>query len=108
MHVKKVNDVIGSVGFRNFLDQIPQNDPMKKEFLDAFKTLKEDCLRGDKIPHNRWPQIYIRKYKVNNLWRYPLRSGWRLVYTIFGQKNGFIVCVLEAFSHQEYEKRFSY
>ena len=105
---KKAKDVIGSIEFRKFLDQIPQNDPRKKEFLEAFKILKEDCLRGNKIPHDRWPAIYVRKYRIKNLWRYPLRSGWRLVYTILGQKDGFLICILEAFSHQEYEKRFGY
>lgn len=50
---KKANDVIGSVEFRKFFDQIPQNDPRRKEFLEAFKILKEDCLRGNKIPHDR-------------------------------------------------------
>jgi len=50
---KKINDVIGSIEFRKFFDHIPQNDPMKKEFLEVFKILKEDCLRGNKIPHDR-------------------------------------------------------
>lgn len=86
MSTKKINDVIGSIEFRKFFDQIPQNDPRKKEFLEVFKILKEDCLRGNKIPHDRWPVTYIRKYRIKNLWRYPLRSGWRVVYTILVKK----------------------
>ena len=105
---RKANDVIGSIEFRKFLDQISQNDFRRQEFLEAFKILKEDCLRGNKIPKDRWPTTYIKKYGIKNLWRYPLRSGWRLVYTILSQKDDFVVCVLEAFSHQEYEKRFGY
>ncbi len=108
MPKNKVSDVIGSTEFRKFFDQIPQNDPKKKEFHDAFKILKEDCLQGNKIPHDRWPVSYVRKYRIRNLWRYKLRSGWRLVYTILSHKEGFLVCILEAFSHQEYEKRFGY
>lgn len=105
---KKANDVIGSTEFRKFYDSIVQDDPRKKELLDVFKILKEDCLRGNKIPHNRWPLTYIRKYGIKNLWRYPMRSGWRIVYTILSQKESFVVCILEVFSHQEYEKRFGY
>ena len=105
---KRANDVIGSIEFRRFYDSIAQDDPKKKEFLDAFKILKEDCLRGNKIPHDRWPLTYARKYGIKNLWRYPLRSGWRMVYTISSQKEGFVVCILEVFSHQEYEKRFGF
>ena len=104
----KVNDVIGSIEFRKFFDRIPQNDPRKKELDDTFKILKEDCLRGDKIPHDIWPAAYVKKYRIKNLWRYHLRSGWRVVYTILSQKDGFVICILEAFSHQEYEKRFGY
>jgi hypothetical protein len=50
----------------------------------------------------------MKKYKIKNLWRLPLRSGWRLVYTIIGEKDGFVVCIIEAFSHKDYEKRFDY
>jgi hypothetical protein len=50
----------------------------------------------------------MKKYKIKNLWRLPLRSGWRLVYTIIGEKDGFVVCIIEAFSHKDYEKRFGY
>jgi hypothetical protein len=104
----KIIDVIGSTIFRKFFDKIPQNDSRKKELYETFKILRQDCLRGDKIPHNLWPLVYVKKYRIKNLWRYPLRSGWRLVYTILGQKDGFVVCILEAFSHQEYDKRFGY
>ncbi|MDE1818754.1 MAG: hypothetical protein KGI19_09145 [Thaumarchaeota archaeon] len=48
---KKTIDAICSIEFRKFLDQIPQNDPRKMEFLEAFKILKKDCLRGNKISH---------------------------------------------------------
>jgi len=105
---KKASDVIGSTEFRKFFDSVSQDDPRRREFLEAFKILKEDCLRGNKIPHNRWPLAYVRKYKIKNLMRYPLESGWRITYTILGQKDGFVVCILEAFPHQEYEKRFGY
>ncbi|MGI0087137.1 MAG: hypothetical protein ACREBI_04145 [Nitrosotalea sp.] len=105
---KKAIDVIGSIEFRKFYDDMAQDDPKKKELFDAFKILKEDCLRGNKIPHDRWPLTYSRKYGIKNLWRYSMRSGWRMVYTILNQKDGFVVCILEVFSHQEYEKRFDY
>lgn len=105
---KRADDVIGSVDFRKFYDGIPNEDPKKKEFLATFNLLKEDCLVGNKIPRDLWPTYYIKKYGIRNLWRCPLRSGWRITYTIINQKDGFVVCILEALSHQEYEKRFGY
>ncbi|MDE1763715.1 MAG: hypothetical protein KGH88_05675 [Thaumarchaeota archaeon] len=104
---KQATNVIGSIEFRRFYDSIYEND-LKKEFSDAFKILKEDCLRGNKIPHSHWPSTYVRKYGIRNLWIYPMRSGWRITYTILQQEGGIVVCILEAFSHREYEKRFGY
>jgi hypothetical protein len=105
---KRAKDVIGTKEFRKLFNQISENEPQKRELHNAFKTLQEDCLCGNKITHDLWPQSYIKKYKIKNLWRLPLRSGWRLVYTIMGEKDGFVVCIIEAFSHKEYEKRFGY
>lgn len=105
---KRVKDVIGTKEFRKFFNQILENESRKRELRDAFKTLRENCLIGDKITHNLWPQSYIKKYKIKNLWRFPLHSGWRLVYTIIGEKDGFVVCIIEALPHKEYEKRFGY
>ena len=43
---KRAKDVIGSIEFGKFYDSIAQDDPRKKELLDVFKILKEDCLRA--------------------------------------------------------------
>lgn len=108
MSVKRTKDVLGTIEFRKFFNRLPENESRKKELIETFKILKENCLRGDRIPYELWPRSYIKKYNITNLWRLPLRSGWRLIYTIIGEDNDFIVCVLEVFSHSEYEKRFGY
>lgn len=105
---KQARSVVGTVEFSKFLERLAENEPRRKELFGIFKILKEDCLRGNKIPHRQWPQTYIKKYKIKNLWRLEMRSGWRLIYTILLEKDEIIVCVIEVFSHGEYEKRFSY
>jgi hypothetical protein len=44
MPAKRVKDVIGTKEFRKFFNQVPENEPRKKELCDAFKTLQEDCV----------------------------------------------------------------
>lgn len=107
--MSKIADSInGTTEFVKFFDKISNSDPRKKELDSIFKTLKENCLCGNKIPHKQWPQEYIKKYNVKNLWRFEMKSGWRLIYTIISENGKISVCVIEVFSHDDYEKRFSY
>ena len=106
--VPKVKDVKGTIEFSSFFESLSNPNPLKKEIRDSFSLLKSDCTIGDKINHNLWPQIYIKKYQITNLWHYPLNSGWRLLYHIVGEPDGFTVYILEALPHDEYEKRFHY
>jgi hypothetical protein len=47
----------------------------------AFDVLKKDPFCGIKIPHKLWPDEYVRKYGIDNLWKYNLPDGWRLIYS---------------------------
>jgi len=105
---KSVKDVGGTDEFREFFNSLSEKDLLKKEIRDARIILKEDCKRGKKIPHDRWPELY-KKLRIKNLWWYRLGSGSRLVYTILSDPDGFLVSILEAFrTHQDYEERFGY
>ena len=104
----KVKDVKGTIAFSSFFESLSDTDPLKKEIRSSFPLLKNDCTIGDKIKHNLWPQIYIQNYQITNLWRYPLNSGWRLLYHVVGEPDGLTVYILEALPHDEYEKRFHY
>jgi len=78
-------------------------------FIDrAIDDLKEkpDC--GIKIPKSLWPQEYIQRYDITNLWKYDLPNGWRLVYTIETDEVMIVSIILEWFDHTEYERRFGY
>ena len=105
---KIADDVVGTVEFRRFFEKIPRTEPRRKELVSAFKILKENCLSGNKIPHKLWPQVYIKKYGIKNLWRFEMKQGCRMTYTILEEKGALIVCIIEVFSHNDYEKKFSY
>jgi Txe/YoeB family toxin of Txe-Axe toxin-antitoxin module len=84
-------------------------EPRLYEFLDrAFDDLKKDPFCGTKIPKQLWPKDYIKKYQIDNLWKYDLPNAWRLVYTIKADKVTILAVVLEWFDHKSYERRFKY
>ena len=74
----------------------------------AIDDLQEDPKRYIQIPKTNWPKEYIRKYKINNLWKYDLPNGWRLIYTMRHDKVEIMSIVLEWFSHKDYERKFGY
>jgi Txe/YoeB family toxin of Txe-Axe toxin-antitoxin module len=74
----------------------------------AIDDLKENPFCGIPIPKRLIPKIYIRKYGINNLWKYNLPGAWRLLYSIAGNRVKIVAIILEWLSHKEYERRFKY
>ena len=81
---------------------------LSKSIEDAMKELLANPLSGVRIPNQVWPKKYVIYYGINNLWKYNLAGGWRLVYTIIGSEVEILAVLLEWFPHKEYEKRFKY
>ena len=74
----------------------------------ALDDLLGDPFCGIKIPQRLWPREYVAKYGINNLWKYDLPNGWRLIYTIKGDAVQIVSIILEWFDHKNYERRFGY
>lgn len=85
-------------------------DKQMCEFLNrAFDDLKKDPFIGVKVQRNDWPRIYVQKHGIDNLRKYDLPNGWRVIYTLRGNDIEIVAVILEWFSsHKEYEKRFGY
>lgn len=100
--------VRGAPDFMRFYNSLDKKSKEYREIEDVLDMLKEDCSRGDKIPRDRWPKKYVREHQIQTLFRYRLRSGWRLIYTVYGTRDEKACTILEVFDHSEYEKRFGY
>jgi Txe/YoeB family toxin of Txe-Axe toxin-antitoxin module len=74
----------------------------------AFGDLKEDAFCGIQIPKKLIPRDYIKKYKIDNAWKYDLPRGWRLIYSIANSEICVLSIILEWMDHKNYEKRFKY
>jgi len=54
------------------------------------------------------PKTYLEKYHIDNLWKYDLPKGWRLIYSVANGQIHILSIILEWMSHKDYEKRFNY
>lgn len=106
--MKEKISIHGAPDFIKFFNSLDKQDILYKEINDALDLLKKDYAKGDKIPRDRWPKKYVKEHQIHTLFRYKLRSGWRLVYTVLGTKHEKACTILEIFDHKQYEKRFGY
>ncbi|MDE1856052.1 MAG: hypothetical protein KGH49_02345 [Candidatus Micrarchaeota archaeon] len=74
----------------------------------ALDKLKYNPSCGVTIPRKLWPREYVREFGINNLWKYNLPNGWRLIYFLRGSKVEVVSIILEWFDHAQYERRFGY
>jgi len=93
---------------KNF-NKLKETDEIKIYLKRAIKDIMQNAYCGRPLPKRLFPKEYIQKYKINNLWKYDLPDGWRLLYTITTpNKVEILAIILEWFNHKEYERRFNY
>jgi len=49
--------------------QLRDDDFLKKAINKVANQLKQNAFSGIQVPKNLIPKVYIRKYKINNLWK---------------------------------------
>lgn len=85
-----------------------EEQQLAKHLQRAIQDLLENPLCGIRIPSELWPKEYIQKYKIDNLRKYDLPDGWRLIYTLRGNEIEIISVLIEWFDHKNYERKFNY
>lgn len=90
-------------------EKLNESDDLKKNIKSAINNIEQNAFAGEQIPKRLMPKEYIKKYGINNLWKYNLPDGWRLIYALFPQNKVEILSVIiEWFNHKAYERRFHY
>jgi Txe/YoeB family toxin of Txe-Axe toxin-antitoxin module len=98
-----------SDGLKMLFETLDDNDPVKKSIKRAIRDLQADAFFGTQLPKRLFPEEYLKKYNINNLWKYDLPNAWRLIYTITAENEVEIVCaILDWFNHKNYERKFKY
>ncbi len=93
----------------NSYNLLDEDDFLKKAIDRTIEKLKHNAFFGIQVPKKLIPKEYIRKYKINNLWKCDLPKGWRLMYTVTADNEvELITAILEWLDHKDYERRFKY
>lgn len=85
-----------------------QDTVLKRRIDSALSELKADRTAADHVPKKYWPKYYVKKWKINNLYKKNLGPSWRLTYTLLFDGVGVGVYVLEILNHKQYDRRFGY
>lgn len=81
---------------------------LQRELETAFENISENAFIGTQIPKRLIPEEYRRRYGTHNLWKYDLRDGWRLLYSIESDTIVVVSIIIEWTDHSAYERRFKY
>jgi len=76
--------------------------------VQAFKNLEQNAFAGVQIPKKQIPKNYVKKYKIDNCWKYNLPNAWRLLYSVARNKVIVVSIILEWLDHKNYERKFKY
>jgi hypothetical protein len=74
----------------------------------AIDQLQNNVRSGIPIPKHLIPRPYVKKYHIDNLWKYDLPDGWRLLYYVITEQDTTIAVIIDWMSHKEYERLFNY
>jgi Txe/YoeB family toxin of Txe-Axe toxin-antitoxin module len=55
---------------------------LKRYIERGFKDIQENPFCGIQIPKRLIPKEYIKKFDIENVWKYNLPNAWRLIYSV--------------------------
>lgn len=108
--VKRIppDEVRGSEEFMAYYNSLNKQSEEYKRISDCIETLKENRQVGDKVGRDKFPDYYVKKYGITNLYRVEI-GDCRLSYTIIAENGKKILCILEYFpTHKDYSERYGY
>jgi len=85
-----------------------ENADLFKFISRALDDISHDHRCGIQLQRNIIPKEYVRKYGIDNLWKYDLPNAWRLMYSVGGDRIEVMAIILEWCDHKSYERRFGY
>ena len=94
--------------YNKLVESKTEEQELHKWISRAIDDLKQNAFCGIQVKKELIPKEYTQKYQIDNLWKYDLPKGWRLLYSV--ARDGIIVIsiILEWMDHKDYERRFGY
>ena len=104
----KYADNIIKLSLEKLKDSKTEDKKLYKWINHAMDDLEDNAFCGIQIQKRLIPKTYIDKYKIDNLWKYDLPKGWRLIYSVANGEIKILSIILEWMSHKDYERRVRY
>ncbi len=101
-------DLKVKAAFERLKDSKVEGKLLHERIVKATQNLEENAFCGIQIRKRLIPKEYVRRFGIDNLWKYNLSADWRLLYTVKRDKVTVLSIILEWLPHKEYEKRFRY
>lgn len=73
---------------------------------NAFAIIVRKPSSGTPIEKYRIPKD-LKRRGFDNIWKYNLASGWRLIYSVQGSKIKMLAIILEWLDHKKYQRKYS-
>ena len=104
--------VFADEDLRLAFDNLRNSKTEDKQLYDLLSRAFEDIEKNPSgfihVPNNLIPKEYKKKYEIDNLWKYDLPNGWRLLYSLAKDKVLLLAIILEWMDHKNYERKFKY
>ncbi len=94
--------------FLAWYNSLDERSDGRKAVDEVVSAIEADISVGTKVPKDRWPKVYVKKYGINNLYKIDMHGGYRITYTILSEGSILLAILLDRFSHKEYEEFFGY
>lgn len=91
-----------------FYNKLKPNDYLRKQIQIAKELMERGNNMGDYIKKKPWPDKYLKTHAVTNLYRYPIGSYYRMIYTVRGDSKKRTYQILDILTHRQYNKIFDY
>lgn len=105
--IKFVNSKL-KASFKKLQDSTSEDYRLGLWLNSAMDSLEDNAFCGMQIRKRLIPKDYLCKYDVNNLWKYNLPNGWRLIYSIVNHGEVVFSVLIDWMNHKDYEKKFKY
>jgi hypothetical protein len=79
-----------------------------KSVIRKTELIKVNPHYGEPIAKRLFPEEYVIKYSVTNLFWVELSNFWRMIYTLTNNDIEIIAFVIDISDHKKYNKKFGY
>lgn len=102
--------IFNDISLKNAFEILEKTDKDLHSQIDkATNDIKKNVFCGRNVKKKLIPKEFFKKYGINNLWIYNLRSGWRLLYSVSSpDKIKILAIVFDWMNHKDYERLFKF